>query len=204
MGEHLARGTDKDFEKAKGVYEEGANAKPYAILSLQKPLEVDLKNGMVVAGETPTGLTATGTILGDYPPGASQIALIYSAGTQDCSVGASSYPVVQGCLKPAGSIFVQDLQSVTLPYTYDPIEDNQNRMSLQKLSTHAKDKMYACEHCPFWLYSHYVNYYGSFSYADQWIQAAFDGGKTSLDKGNGNFQYYSYGARAGTCNLASF
>jgi hypothetical protein len=198
MGQHLTRGTDESFAKAKRIYQEGANAKPYAILTLQKPLELDLNDGWLVAGETPEGSTVTATILGDYPAGTAQIAVIYNGSTQDCSVGASSYPEVRGCLKPAGSVFVRDLQDLALPYTYNPVEDNQNRMSLQKFSTHAKEKMYACDDCPFRLYSQYVDYYGSFSYADHWIQAAFDGSNTDLDNGNGNFEYYGYAARAGT------
>jgi hypothetical protein len=198
MGQHLTRATDESFAKAKRIYQEGANAKPYAILTLLKPLELDLKDGWNVAGETPKGSTVTGTILGEYPAGATQIAVIYNGSTQDCSVGASSYPEVQGCLKPAGSVFLQDVRDEALPYTYNPVEDNQNRMSLQKLSTHAKQKMYACDDCPFPLYSQFVNYYGSFSYADHWIQTAFDGSNTALDNGNGNFEFYGYEARKGT------
>eukprot|EP00980_Cylindrotheca_fusiformis_P014668 scaffold3987_cov134-Cylindrotheca_fusiformis.AAC.18 len=204
MGTHLSRFTEQDFRKARKVYEEGANAKPYAILTLQRGLESELKSGWYVAGQTANGDTITGSLLGNYPVGASQIAVIYGAEVYDCSVGASYYPIVEGCFKSAGSIFVHEMQDAPIPYTYDPLEDNQSRMSLQKLSTHAKEKMFACDdHCPFWLYSSFVEYYGNFSYADHWIQAAFEGGTTNLDEANGDFRHYGYPARAEIIQKAS-
>ena len=36
----------------------------------------------------------------------------------------------------------------------------------------------------------YVDYYGNYSYADEWVQAAFDERKTNFDNGNGNFQLW--------------
>lgn len=81
-------------------------------------------------------------------------------------------------------------------YTYNPSKDNQNRLSLQKLSTKAKQKMHECEHCPFDMYTRYVDYYGNYSYADAWVQSAFEGSKTDFDRGDANFKHYDYTGRA--------
>mmetsp|Transcript_33646 Transcript_33646/g.81553 ORF Transcript_33646/g.81553 Transcript_33646/m.81553 type:complete len:577 (+) Transcript_33646:1438-3168(+) len=205
MGRHLKEGSEESFVKAKRVYEEGAHTKPFAILTLLAPLEIELKNGDLVAGETPNQDTIAGTVIGDHPIGSMQLAIIYNASTRDCSVGASWNPQTQGCFKPAGSIFLKDREGIAIPYNYDPEEDNQNRMSLQKLSTHAKHQMYVCndEDCPFRLYARYVEYYGNFTYADHWIQAAFNGGRTDLADSNGNFEHYGFEARADIISKAA-
>lgn len=237
MGRHLQEGTEESFVKAKRVYEEGAHTKPFAILTLLAPLEIELHTGDKVAGETPTGETVSGTVLGDFAIGSLEIAVIYNASTRNCSVGASWNPQTEGCkrtftlclvtyithqigslcftfvsslsfagFKPSGSVFLKDRNNIPLPYNYNPVEDNQNRMSLQRLSTHAKDLMYVCNegNCPFHLYAQYVDYYGNFTYADHWIQAAFNGGKTNLDAFNGDFQHYGFEARAGRLTLYTF
>ncbi|CAJ1967370.1 unnamed protein product [Cylindrotheca closterium] len=205
MGRHLKDGTEESFVKAKRIYEEGAHTKPFAILTLLAPLEIELKNGDLVAGETPNQDTVTGTVIGDHKIGSLQLAVIYNASTRDCSVGASWNPQTQGCFKSSGSVFLKDRDGIAFPYNYNPEEDNQNRMSLQKLSTHAKQQMYVCNDgdCPFRLYARYVDYYGNFTYADHWIQAAFNGGRTDLADSNGNFEHYGFEARADIVSKAA-
>lgn len=85
-----------------------------------------------------------------------------------------------------------------MDYTYNPSKDNLSRLSLQKLSSKAKEKMNECEYCPFDLYMRYVDYYGNYSYADEWVQAAFEERKTDFKNGDGNFKHYEYAGRAGT------
>lgn len=195
MTQLLDQSTDSSFEKAKRLYKEGANAKPYAVLQLQWPLDIGLKSGQGLVGETSEGVRVSGTILGDYERGASQIAFLYKASVHQCTVGASSNPTLRGCLQPAGSLAVvagAGNNSTTLSYTYYPRIQNMNRLSLQKFSLSAKEKMH-----PFKIYSLFVAYYGNYSYADHWIKAAFKGDRTDLENGNANFRKYGYAGRSG-------
>jgi hypothetical protein len=201
MSTHLSQGTEESFEDAKHLYEQGANAKPYALLELQMPLNIPLMNGSDLVGETPDGSKVVGTILGNYEIGATDIGFLYKAFTQHCAVGASLHPEVWGCLKQAGALAALSGTGdtlTTLYYTYNPTVHNKNRLSIQRFSTTAKAKMNDCDgSCPFHLYTQFVNYYGSYSYADDWIQAAFEGHSTDLEAGNGNFKNYGFAGRSG-------
>ena len=97
MGEHLAKGTDISFKNAKLVYEQGANTKPYAKLSLDIPLEHPLTNGMNMAGLTPDGSYVSGTVFGNFPEGTTEIGFLYDGSAESCAVGASLIPRLVGC-----------------------------------------------------------------------------------------------------------
>jgi len=57
---------------------------------------------------------------------------------------------------------------------------HKNGRKLAGFSTGAKGKMYECTNCPYDDYKKFYDYYGSFTYADDWVTAAFDKGKTAF------------------------
>lgn len=97
MGAHLGKHTDTSFDNAKQLYEEGANTKPYAMLSLDTPLQHPLANGINLAGLTPDGSNVLGTVFGNYPEGSTDIGFLYDGSAGDCAVGASWNPKLMGC-----------------------------------------------------------------------------------------------------------
>lgn len=63
-------------------------------------------------------------------------------------------------------------------------------------STNAEDRMYTCMACPYFDYKLFYLYYGEYDYAHQFIEAAFNGGKTQFLKGNADFGLYGFKGRA--------
>jgi hypothetical protein len=62
----------------------------------------------------------------------------------------------------------------TLPYSYNERRDNKAARTLQYLSTSAEERMRSCESCPYFPdFQLFKDYYGTSSYADSWIMAAF-------------------------------
>jgi hypothetical protein len=57
--------------------------------------------------------------------------------------------------------------------------------------------MYDCATCPYSDYEKFVEYYGAFDYADQWVLAAFESKNTDFKRGNANFAQYGFTGRAG-------
>ena len=56
-------------------------------------------------------------------------------------------------------------------------------------------KMFDCPTCPYKDYEKFRNYYDTFDYANQWVIAAFSGGKTSFKNGNADFSSYGFTGR---------
>ena len=106
MGAHLGKHTDTSFDNAKQLYEEGANTKPYAMLSLITPLQHPLANGINLAGLTPDGSNVLGTVFGNYPEGSTDIGFLYDGSASDCAVGASWNPKLMGCTLQFGLMFL--------------------------------------------------------------------------------------------------
>ena len=83
-------------------------------------------------------------------------------------------------------------------YEYDINEDNINGLTLKKFSEQAEDEMWECgDNCPYQEYAKFIRYYERFDYADNWIQASFDGEATDLEHGNADFSEFEQPARAG-------
>ena len=49
---------------------------------------------------------------------------------------------------------------LTLPYTYDPMMNTTNGISIQQFSTEAKENFFDCESCPFETFDIFQDYYG--------------------------------------------
>jgi hypothetical protein len=86
----------------------------------------------------------------------------------------------------------------SLEYLYEPLEENGNDRTLQGFSLQAEEKMWDCENCPYSTYKKFYEYYGQFDYANKWVLAAFDGGKTNFDNGNADFTVYGKSGLTGT------
>ena len=76
-------------------------------------------------------------------------------------------------------------------YSYNVLTDNVNGITTRGFSITARDDMYVCEStCPYVDFDKFVNYYGEFDYADQWVQSAYDTTLTVFDNGNADFRNY--------------
>jgi hypothetical protein len=96
----------------------------------------------------------------------------------------------------SGTLLVDGIGSA-ISYTYNVTQDNNNDRTLAGFSKSAQEKMFECANCPYSDYLKFLDYYDVFDYADQWVQAAFSGGKTSFKNGNADFGEYSYEGRTG-------
>jgi hypothetical protein len=96
---------------------------------------------------------------------------------------------------PTGTLEVELIGS--FEYAYDVLLDNLNARTIQGFSTTAREKFWLCENCPYVDYVRFVNYYGTFDYADHWVQAAASGAATDFNLGNADFSQCSRVGRSG-------
>ena len=82
-------------------------------------------------------------------------------------------------------------------YTYKPATENINFLTLFDLSIDAKLKMNDCQNCPFPDYKKFLEYYDKFDYANEHIEAAFDGRVSQVVTGKMNFGVYTLKGRTG-------
>ena len=97
-----------------------------------------------------------------------------------------------GCFGPTGQIHIGGIK---LEYDYDIEEENVNGRSIAGFSLGAKKKMYdtkSCAGCPYPEYSAFVDYYGNYEYADDWIRSALTGKATPF-QGTGNADFTKFG-----------
>ena len=108
----------------------------------------------------------------------------------------------------SSSIQILDLQRDAPPYhykySYTLNKDNYNERTIQGMSLSAKQMMYEdCNKhesgkgsCPYEEYMKFVHYYNSYTYADEFVQAALDERSTVLSHGI-DFTNYEAHIRAG-------
>lgn len=205
MEGQLSKKNDDGFEVAKAIYEQGAHSKSYALVELvgNNGLSKDLKKGTAVKGTGDLGGTITGKLYSNYSEGDKIIKVQYdTTDDQDsyvgCQVGALPLAGVGlentgGCFKKVG---VLQISNKKYGYFYEPLEDNNNGRTLQGFSTGAEGKMYNnCPGCPYPDYEKFYDYYGSFTYADDIVQAAFAGTETDFKNGNADMSLYGFVGR---------
>jgi hypothetical protein len=205
MEGQLSKKNDDGFEVAKAIYEQGAHSKSYALVELvgNNGLSKDLKKGTAVKGTGDLGGTITGKLYSNYSEGDKIIKVQYdTTDDQDsyvgCQVGALPLAGVGlentgGCFKKVG---VLQISGKKYGYFYEPLEDNNNGRTLQGFSTGAEGKMYNnCPGCPYPDYEKFYDYYGSFTYADDIVQAAFAGTETDFKNGNADMSLYGFVGR---------
>jgi len=192
-------GSVASFDKARRVYEEGGHSKSVAVVKLTTPLTSGLAKFTAVSGQNADGGPVYGSVHDDYPNGSNIIEVQYKTIDQQssyvgCQVGGLSKPNLDGCFSPSGAF---SIDGVSLEYSYDPKTQNVNKRTIKGFSTSAEQKMYRCgPTCPYATMKKFREYYGFFDYADKWINAAFDGEATALERGNANFARFDFEGRA--------
>lgn len=198
--DQLALETERSYQVARDIYENGGFSKSVAAITLDSPLTKPVSEGDLVTGMSADGTSIYGSSYTGYPSGESNIEVVYK--TTDiqksymnlgCQVGGLAKPNLAGCFAPSGML---DIGGDNFSYTYNPKAANVNKRTIQGFSTGSEEMMYRCENCPHKTYKKYRDYYGFFDYADKWILAAFDGTSTKFSRGNANFATYGYDGRS--------
>jgi len=214
MEEQLAIKTDDSFAAAQKIYEQGGHSKSHAVVKLATPLSAAIAADAEITGKTADGSEVMGKAYDDYEAGADELKVKYAtsdiqASYVNCQVGGLPADKVNtaGCLAPTGTL---NIAGNDYDYTYDPATDNNAGRTIQGFSTGAKKKMYECgDRCPYTDYKYFYDYYGSHTYADDWVTAALDGTDAGLDNGNADFSKYGMdgrdqGVKKGTVYLNIF
>lgn len=194
----LAKRTEAGFQTARDIYTKGGHSKSVAMIALNSPLSSNIEIGTLVTGENAKGQEVLGKVYADYLKGTSTIGIQYKTtdiqkSYVDCQVGALPTPNTNGCLAASGTLNLKiDGADTTLSYTYDPAKNNVNKRTIQGFSTSAEEKMFRCKNCPYKTYRKFKDYYGVFDYADEWVNAAFEGRTTKFIRGNAQFGKYGY------------
>jgi hypothetical protein len=98
----MAYGTKEKFLEASRVYERGAFSRPYAVLTLGKPLPHKVKIGTSITGRSREGVHLDCEALETTDQGQSTLKVRYR-GTESldpktrCAVGANPEPMTAGC-----------------------------------------------------------------------------------------------------------
>jgi hypothetical protein len=192
----LALKTPEGFESAQRIYKEGGNSKSYAQVFLSAPLGTDIKKGDSIMGRNSEGNEVSGTAYQDYGANDQTIKVQYyttdlQATYVECQVGGMTPETtnMKGCLAEEGTLTIGGNEH---SYTYKPATDNNNGRTMSGFSTGAGEKMRTnCKGCPYPDFEYFYNYYGTDDYADQWVNAAFDGTSTQFRNGNADFSRYS-------------
>lgn len=214
---NLNRDNSEGFKYAKSLYGSGGHSKSFALLSLDEPLSTIVpKDTEVSSINSSDGNTIKGKVFKDARQHDTSIYVSYNNDDNDhsnrCMVGAGGMdPVNDGCFSFTGNLNIHTTKPITASYYYDPITDNHNDRTIKKLSSEAGDTMWHCygNHCPHDDYKKFYNYFGTFTYADEFIEKAFetttnnnDGNSnnaaetTAFKNGNINFKNYSIEGRS--------
>ncbi|GKY97285.1 hypothetical protein MPSEU_000686900 [Mayamaea pseudoterrestris] len=187
--------TQDAFENAKSVYELGAFSKSIATIELTQAIGTSISAGANVVGQSESGNAVSGVTIKGTQTSDTTIQMQYLS--EGCNVGglAASSPVTDGCLASDASF---NIEGTSVQYTgYTATTDTFNGRSIQLFSTDAESRMKHPGSDTYYPdYDKFVQYYGSPSYADDIVQAAYLGRPTSLENGNIDFTVYDYVGRA--------
>lgn len=197
----LKLGTAEAFQVAQDIYNNGAHSKSYAQITLSSPgLTADMTKSSSVKGMSVGDTTIETKPYSTAGVGSTTIKIKYQTYDDQaehvrCKVGA--LPVDDqfhdGCFKASGTI---EIDGVDYAYSYNVETDNNNGRTIAGFSTSAESKQLKdCAGCPYKEYKKYYDYYGEADYAHNWVSAAFDGSKTSMTRGNADFNTYGYTGR---------
>jgi len=201
----------KDFANALNVYDNGGNSKSYAELTIAAPgtAKTITKGALMEAtrlvadNELGEPTKAIGKAYDNYPAGSTKIRFQYKTsdtqwkadGTtpgynQDCRVGGmdsgDAYYSTDGCVDGAKTVKVTFVDGTT--EDIDVTVAHKNGRTIKGFSTGAQGKMFDdCKGCPYDDYKKFYEYYGSHTYADDWVRAALTGGDAGFTKGNIDF-----------------
>lgn len=174
-----------DFDLATKIFKNGANADPYAKLSLEEPLaraieSKDLNNGRPIKALGMNELQEPVTLYISRASERSTDLFVMYNDTESgklCHVGGRSSPITDGCLAAKGGLVVADYGA--LNYHYSVQDDNKFWASLFGFSEHEAEKMFHCNtKCPYPEYEKFYKYYGQMDYGALWVTAALHGSTT--------------------------
>jgi len=202
----LEKLSDEGFANALRIYEEGGHSMSYAAITKTKyeyASPTVINNGVEFTGKDSNGNVVVGTVYKTQQR--STIRLQYHTGEEGayydgCQVGALALVGKQNtekCFAESGTVTATiygDLQE--FPYTYNPLTDTKNGRTLQMFSGLLPVKSITCVKCPFPDPKYAHKYYGTATYGDDWIQAAFNSGKTNFKTGNADFSIFNHAARS--------
>eukprot|EP00547_Thalassionema_nitzschioides_P006806 CAMPEP_0194220500 /NCGR_PEP_ID=MMETSP0156-20130528/28550_1 /TAXON_ID=33649 /ORGANISM="Thalassionema nitzschioides, Strain L26-B" /LENGTH=577 /DNA_ID=CAMNT_0038950565 /DNA_START=30 /DNA_END=1763 /DNA_ORIENTATION=+ len=190
-----------NYESAYGLYAEGGFSHSYAEITLSDPqgLRIPLDKGTSVEGTSNSGQTVNGEVMRDLDIGEVTIPVRYKYPPYDrgdattCVVGSLpsiGIQVINGCLIESGTALF-GIGKEPYQYYYNVLRDNNNEMTMKKLSSMTEDLMLVCENgCPHSMFYKYFKYYKVPDYSDRWVTAAFNLTNTVLYRGNANFTRY--------------
>lgn len=195
MEQQLSLANDDAYAAALRIYSEGAYSKSVAVVNLSSALPVAVEKGTKIMGVGADGNQVAGKAYEDNAAGATSILVQYKTSDSQknyvaCQVGASTTPNTDGCFAATGSLTID--ATTEIAYTYDPLENNIAKRTIQGFSTSAQKKMADCANCPYPMYDKFYEYYGQYDYADQIILAAFAGKKTNFNNFNNDFGLYGF------------
>jgi hypothetical protein len=205
METHLKAG---DFAKALNVYSNGGNSKSYAELTIPA-ITKNIKKGdymeatrLVADNELGEPTKAIGKAYDNYPAGVNSTKIRFQYKTsdtqwkadgttpgynQDCRVGGmdsgDKYFSTDGCVDAGDGV-----KTVKVTFEDGSTEDiapsnvaHKNGRTIRGFSTGAEKKMLnTCKGCPYVDYLKFHDYYGSITYADDWVTAALTAGNAGF------------------------
>ena len=127
------------------------------------------------------------------------IVAIFISGYHNIGFAADSELLIEGLTTPVN-------------YTYDVYKGNTNFRTIKQFSTEAKKLMHdpvdpndeTLGNRPYPTFQKFYDYYEVYSYADNWINAAFNNIPTKFARGNADFTDYDPLGKVGTCILGVF
>mmetsp|Transcript_42646 Transcript_42646/g.89488 ORF Transcript_42646/g.89488 Transcript_42646/m.89488 type:complete len:385 (+) Transcript_42646:275-1429(+) len=193
--EQIGIQTEESFDNARRIYNEGGHSDSYAELTLTNPLDMSLRKGEPIIGISNAGGEVYGSAYASYEMGSTVIRLKYA--TTDvqesyvsCQVGGLIETNLEGCLVATGDI---NIGGSAYSYSYDPEVNNNNGRTLAGFSASVLDTIFtSCAGCPHY---DYYDYYGIVSYANDFINSAFEGTATNFNNGNEDFSRFGFVGR---------
>jgi hypothetical protein len=198
---------------AQNIYYDGANSRSYAEVKLTEGQQVTIPKGSKLMGyvrdDNQHLRHVFGTAMEDHENGDDTLYFLYDVPTDHpgtCQVGALPEDVqkTDGCLQDSGIMHVSSIAQVS--YSYDFQIGNKNGRSIGGMSANAKTSMHDCDFCPVETYEKFKDYYGSFTYANDFIQSAFgiERNGTDFNRGGADFSIYGTAGRGCTWNAGIF
>ncbi|GKY95292.1 hypothetical protein MPSEU_000491100 [Mayamaea pseudoterrestris] len=208
----MAKGTKEGFLDAWRVYQDGAFSRPYAVLTLEKPLPHKVKIGTPISGRSMEGVRLNCEALETTEAGEKTLKVRYlgseSLDPQSrCAVGANPIPITTGCMATNGAIEILGEVEFSTGYVYNKLTDNKNDRAIERMSKNAFKKMRprcfggGCGY--FKDFRKFEQYYGTADYGDKFTSSAFKGGFANFTHGDANFRDYDFDARAAAIMTAT-
>jgi len=206
METQLAVGTEEGFQNAQNIYEQGGHSKSHAVITLDTGLSAALGKGDTISGIDVDGNAITASAYSGAAAGDKVIKIKYKttdvqASWVGCHVGAlpETEHKTTGCFGEGETITIPNPNgdNTYTSSTYSITDDNKAGRTIKGFSTSADSKQLiksdSCPGCPYKEFKKFYDYYGSSTYADEYVTAALDGTATSFSTGFGDADFSKYG-----------